>query len=53
MALYAVYYEFGEPFLNGKPLFTCDLITDSETAAIAKEQELTKAGFVAWYDQIQ
>lgn len=39
--------------LDGEPLCTVCLITQSEAAAIAKEQELTKAGLTAWYDQIQ
>ena len=65
MALYAVYYQTGiqchvhlsyqtgvSP-LDGEPLCAVCLITQSEAAAIAKEQELTKAGLTAWYDQIQ
>lgn len=39
--------------LDGEPLCTVCLITQSEAAALAKEQELTKAGLTAWYDQIQ
>lgn len=54
MALYAVYYQTGvSPLDGGEPLCAVCLITQSEAAAIAKEQELTKAGLTAWYDQIQ
>lgn len=53
MALYAVCYQTGVSPLDGEPLCTVCLITQSEAAAIAKEQELTKAGLTAWYDQIQ
>ncbi len=53
MALYAVYYQTGVSPLDCEPLCTCDLITQSEAAAITREQELTKAGFIAWHDQIQ
>ena len=45
MALYAVYYQTGVSPLDGEPLCTVCLITQSE--------ELTKAGLTAWYDQIQ
>ena len=53
MALYAVYYQTGASPLDGEPLCTVCLITQSEAAAVAKEHELTKAGLTAWYDQIQ
>lgn len=53
IALYAVYYQTGVSPLDGEPLCTVCLITQSEAAAIAKEHELTKAGLTAWYDQIQ
>lgn len=53
MALYAVYYQTGISPLDGEPLYTVCLITQSEAAAIDKEQELTKAGLIAWHDQIQ
>ena len=49
----AVYYQTGvfRPF-DGAPLCTIDFVTKSEVAAIAR-QELTDAGLVAWYEQIQ
>ena len=54
MALFAVYYQTGDTsILNGEPLCSICLITQSETKAIQKEQAMTKAGYVAWYDQIQ
>lgn len=53
MALYAVYYQTGVSPLDGEPLCTVCLITQSDDAAIAKEHELTKAGLTAWYDHIQ
>ena len=40
MALYAVYYQTGVSPLDGEPLCTVCLITQSESAAVAKEQEL-------------
>ena len=54
MALYAVYYQTGvfAPF-DGAPLCTIDLVTQVEATAIAKQQELTDAGLVAWHEQIQ
>ena len=53
MALYAVYYQIGASSLDGVPLCTLELITQSEATAIAKQQELLDAGIVAWYEQIQ
>lgn len=53
MALYAVYYQTGVSPLDGAPFCTIDFVTKSEAAAIAKQQELTDAGLVAWYEQIQ
>ena len=53
MALYAVYYQTGVSPLDGAPLCTLDLVTQSEATAVARQQELTKAGLTAWYDQIQ
>ena len=52
MALYAVYYQTGSLF-EDMPVCTLDLVTQSEVTAIAKQQELTAAGLVAWYEQIQ
>ena len=53
MALYAVYYQTGVSPLDGAPLCTIDLVTQVEATAIAKQQELTDAGLVAWHEQIQ
>lgn len=53
MALYAVYYQTGISPLDGAPLCTIDLVTQVEATAIAKQQELTDAGLVAWHEQIQ
>lgn len=53
MELYDVYYQTGVSPLDGAPLCTIDLVTRAETTAIAKQQELTDAGLVAWYEQIQ
>lgn len=53
MALYAVYYQTGVSPLDSAPLCTIDLVTQVEATAIAKQQELTDAGLVAWHEQIQ
>lgn len=53
MALYAVYYQTGVSPLDGTPLCTIDLVTQVEATAIAKQQELTDAGLLSWYEQIQ
>ena len=54
MALYAVYYQTHEASpLDGEPVCSICLITQSESEAIEKEKKMTEAGYVAWYDQIQ